>query len=260
MAYGPDNENMLRCFAENLTRDAADQGQWLIRLSEQEARHARLSRRLSVGDAIALFDGHGRHAEGEIVVASKSAVEVAVHAVIDRPRSTTALTLAVAMPKGPRQDVLIEKCTELGVAAIQAIHAERSVAKTSEHRRDKWRRTTIEAAKQSGQCWLPELHEPIGLDDLLKRVASFDLAVAAMVPREMPPASVVEMIDALRNARHVLAFVGPEGGWTPAEAEALAGAGVRPISMGPNVLRIETAAIALAAVVHACAENHPRGV
>jgi 16S rRNA (uracil1498-N3)-methyltransferase len=226
----------------------------MIRLCEQEARHARLSRRLSVGDAVELFDGCGGEAGGEIAAASKVVVEVAVHAVTVQPRPRPALTLAVAMPKGPRQDVLIEKCTELGVAAIRPLCTERSVAGASDHRRDKWRRTTIEAAKQSGQCWLPELHAPAGLDELLGVASSFDVVLAAMVPRENPPIGLAGMMDVLRGAGSILAFVGPEGGWTPEESRMLTSAQAKSISLGPNVLRIETAAIALAALTHACSQ------
>lgn len=243
----------LRCHAGDLGPPGGAH-QRVIRLSEQESRHARLARRLSAGDEIVVFDGRGHEATGTIVAASRGSVEIAVNEVVVRGRPAPELTLAVAMPKGPRQDVLIEKCTELGVAAIQPLIAERSVAEVSDHKRDKWRRTTIEAAKQSGQCWLPELPAPASLADCLKRAGSFELVLAAMLPRDREPAPIADLIDRLRSSRTVLALIGPEGGWTPAEADAMIAAGAIPVSLGPNVLRIETAAIGMAAVLHACAK------
>ncbi len=243
----------LRCFAEDLGPPDGGHPR-LITLSEQESRHARLARRLSAGDEIVLFDGRGCEATGTITATSRGSVEVAVTQVQARRRPLPELTLAVAMPKGPRQDVVIEKCTELGVAAIQPLLAERSVAGVSDHKRDKWRRATIEAAKQSGQCWLPELLAPTSLEECLARAMSFDLVLAGILPRDREPTPILDLIERIRNVRTVLALVGPEGGWTPAESDAMAAAGAIPICLGPNVLRIETAAIGVAAVLHACAK------
>ncbi|HOA76004.1 MAG TPA: RsmE family RNA methyltransferase [Phycisphaerae bacterium] len=241
----------LRCYYEDLAACAESNSSPTVMLSEHESRHARLSRRLSVGDELVLFDGRGRQAAATIAAVSKSVVEARVGPVVEQPRPAPALTLAVAMPKGPRQDVLIEKCTELSVAAIQPLLTERSVAGASDHKRDKWRRTTIEAAKQSGQCWLPDLPAPASLDQYLVDLSRFDLVLAAMLAQQAPSTAVTEMLEPIREARTIVAFVGPEGGWSPREADALLAASAVPVSLGPNVLRIETAAIALAALAHA---------
>lgn len=240
----------LRCFVATL-REFADHPGRTVALGESESRHARLSRRLSVGDSLILFDGQGHEAAATIAVLGKTTVEVAIAAVNHRPRPHPALTLAVAMPKGPRQDVLIEKCTELGVAALQPLITERSVSGASDHKRDKWRRATVEAAKQSGQAWLPELFAPVSLDTYLQLALNYDLVIAAMAPRESPPEAIRGLSDRLAACSSVLALVGPEGGWSPQEAEALVSRGAAPVSLGPNVLRIETAAIALSAAIHA---------
>lgn len=249
----------LRCFVESFPTDPnAVTGSCTVQLSEQESRHARLSRRLSVGDEIVLFDGRGRWAAGTIAVATKSSVQVAVNEVVDVPRPVPALTLAVAMPKGPRQDVLIEKCAELGAAAIQPLVTARSVAGVSDHKRDKWRRATIEAAKQSGQCWLPNLLPSLGLDECLQQVPSFDLVLASVIAPDEKPAGILDIIDRFGRARNILALVGPEGGWSPDETRTIIEAGALPVSLGSNVLRIETAAICLAALAHACtAQSSP---
>lgn len=242
----------LRCFVENLRNAAAAGSGCVVRLSEPEAKHARLSRRLEVGDSVAVFDGKGAEAQGTIAVASRSAVEVTIGKLETRVRPRPALTLAIAMPKGPRQDVLIEKCTELGVARIQPIVVERSVAGVSEHKLDKWRRTTIEAAKQSGQCWLPELSPPTPIARFLTQMPSCDFTLAGILPDQGEPTPISDLVGRIQTAETVLAFVGPEGGWTQAESDALLAAGATAVSLGPNVLRIETAAMALAVIAHAC--------
>ncbi|HOB76272.1 MAG TPA: RsmE family RNA methyltransferase [Phycisphaerae bacterium] len=220
-----------------------------LRLSGPEAVHAVRSRRLAAGEEVVLFDGAGHEAAGQITAVGRSELEVTLGAFFSRPRPTPALTLAVALPKGPRQDVLIEKCTELGTAAIVPLISARSISSASEHKLDRWRRTTIEAAKQSGQAWLPEFFPPEPLAEALRRIASHDLAVvAATEQRSVPFSSALSQHGT--SVVSILAFVGPEGGWTPEELDALTAHGCQPISLGPNILRIETAAIALAAIVH----------
>ncbi len=243
----------------------------IVRLADPEARHARGPRRLSGGDMVVLFDGRGHEATGRILSAEPADVEVAIGELVFRARPVPRVTLAVALPKGPRQDMLIEKCTELGAASIQPLITERSIPSASIHRRRKWRRTTIEAAKQSGQCWLPALNEPRKLKEVVGDVPGFGGAIVAaparpflacgtgLAPHPERPAEgrVVPLITSLLNelarAEEILAFVGPEGGWSDAELDMLIAAGALPVSIGPNVLRTETAAIALAAAVHGLA-------
>ncbi|GMV97580.1 MAG: ribosomal RNA small subunit methyltransferase E [Phycisphaerae bacterium] len=214
----------------------------VVRLDEREADHARRSRRLSAGDEVALFDGLGREARGRIASAGRGAVDVAVESLRLCPRAEPALTLAAALPKGPRQDFLVEKCAELGVAGIVPLVTRRSVSNASGHRLDRWRRTAIEAAKQSGQAWIPDLATPELLDEAVRRIRVHDRAWVAM-----PGGSWPEVPD----CGTLLAFVGPEGGWADDEIALLLEHGCAGVSLGPNVLRIETAAIALAALVHA---------
>jgi 16S rRNA (uracil1498-N3)-methyltransferase len=221
----------------------------LVRLPDEEARHARQSRRLRVGDTVMLFDGCGREAQGAITRVERSFVEARTSAVAVQDRPTPSLTLAVAVPKGPRQDTLVEKCTELGVAELRPILTARSVCSASDHRLDKWRRITIEAAKQSGQCWLPAISTPRRIDEVLQEIPSFPKALVAVPGTE----SLRAWLGEVASVDRVLAFIGPEGGWTDAELSDLQAAGCKTVSLGPNVLRIETAAIVVAAVAHALA-------
>jgi RsmE family RNA methyltransferase len=91
----------------------------------------------------------------------------------------------------------------------------------------------------------------MGIDQVLASASCFDIVLAAMVPRECPPTNITDVLAKLATARTVLGLIGPEGGWTPAESETLLAKGACAVCLGPNVLRIETAAMAVAALVHA---------
>lgn len=221
-------------------------------LSDIEGRHAAKARRLSVDDCVNLFDGRGGQAQGRIADIASRQVTIEVGPVSHQHRPHPILTLAVALPKGPRQDVLIEKCTELGVGIIQPIVTERSVSQASDHKIEKWRRATIEAAKQSQQCWLPELRPCSSLEQVLLSIGQYDLALAG-IPGTTDDDRLPAMLPRLRKATTVLAIVGPEGGLSDDEIQCILSAGVQPVTLGPNILRVETAAIAIAAWTHALA-------
>ncbi len=213
----------------------------LVALSETESRHAASSRRLSVGDEVVLFDGRGNEARGPIESIDRRVVRVEIAAIENRDADApVGLTLAVSFPKGPRQDVLIEKCTELGVAAIWPMRCERSIAEPSPHRLEKLRRTVIEACKQSQRAWLCELSDPLSFAEVLGAVGRFEAAVIADGSADRSTAG------GPTSHKSVLALVGPEGGFTTAELEAARDAGCRVLQLGQTILRTETAAIAAA--------------
>ena len=213
----------------------------LVVLSEAESRHAASSRRLAVGDVVVLFDGRGSVARGPIESIGRRAVGVEIAVVarcdIDVP---VKLTLAVAFPKGPRQDVLVEKCTELGVAAIWPMRCARSIAEPSTHRLGKLRRTVIEACKQSQRAWLCELREPVSFSEVVGSIGQFEAAVIAD--------GSTDGSNGGESTSHksVLVLVGPEGGFTAEELAAARDAGCGVLRLGQTILRTETAAIAAA--------------
>ncbi len=213
----------------------------LVALSEAESRHAASSRRLSVGDEVVLFDGRGSEARGRIESIDRRIVRVEITIVENRDADAPLkLTLAVAFPKGPRQDVLVEKCTELGVAAIWPMRCARSIAEPSPHRLGKLRRTVIEACKQSQRAWLCELSDPVSFAEVVESVGRFDAAVLADGSADGSTGGEST------SHKSVLVLVGPEGGFTAAELEAARDAGCGAFQLGRTILRTETAAIAAA--------------
>ncbi len=221
----------------------------LYRLGRDESHHAVNVLRLRAGDAAIVFDGRGRRAEARVAEAGKNALAVRVDAVIEEPPLPLRLTLATAIPKGKRWQGLVEKCTELGVDALVPLHTERSVAK-GEGDAEKWRRWTIEAAKQSRRWRLPEIAEPV----LFARVFELSRARNALLfvadAGGEPPS---RYRDELSAAESVVAVVGPEGGLTDEECAECARHGARPVRLSPFVLRVETAAAAVCALLRGTA-------
>ncbi len=238
-------------------------------LSAAESHHAGLVLRCRCGDDVVLFDGSGREAVGRVVSVGPGVVAVDVAEVVERGQDPDVhLTLAVAMPRRPRQSFLFEKCTELGVWAIWPTVYERSVARPKRDQLDRWRRTTIEAAKQCGRCRLPQIEGPMTFGDTLVRAEEFqtllvtycgtsDIAMSTRVANELT-LSAAERVCGIAgtdaDASTFLVWVGPEGGLSASELDALKEVGAETANLGYHVLRVETAALTVAAVVGALAD------
>ena len=218
-------------------------------LDRAEAHHLLHVLRLKVGDSVTLFDGKGGEAAAEIVAMSRSSATVRAGEVVQRaPQARLKLTLAVCVPKGKHADMIVEKGTELGMAAFLPVVAQRNVADPRAREEGKlaqWRRVATESCKQCGRSDVPAIEpvatfkEVIGRGDFTRRL------LAMMSPEAVP------LAEALRECAagdSVMVVIGPEGGLTEAEEQAAVTAGFVPVSLGPNRLRVETAAIAVAAV------------
>jgi 16S rRNA (uracil1498-N3)-methyltransferase len=161
--------------------------------------------------------------------------------------------VAQAMPKGQRMDFVVEKTTELGAGAILPFYSERSVARAvGTAKLERWRRIARSAALQCGRRDAPPILDPVSFDDLLARFSEYDLV---LFPWELaPPVSLGQsLLAALRDARHALVVIGPEGGFAHEEAEAARERGAVLLSLGRRILRSETAAMVLLAVINALA-------
>jgi 16S rRNA (uracil1498-N3)-methyltransferase len=214
-------------------------------LSVEEAHHVVRVLRLRTGDGVVLFDGSGGEAQGRILRIRGQSVEVDAAAVVARPFETIhRITLAVALAKTHRHAYLVEKCTELGVAGFWPIVAGRSVTRPGEFAVEKWSRRAVEAAKQSGRAWVPTFHRPLPLDDAITRIGEFD---AAALADPQAQSALTAFLSAQRTGANILVFVGPEGGFEPAEHEVITAAGARPVRLAPTILRTETAAVGVCA-------------
>lgn len=216
-------------------------------LAGTEAHHLMHVLRAKVGDSVVLFDGAGNEFTARVEKTSKHAVELSIS---ERRKceqeSTSPLTLAVALPKGDRQKWLIEKTVELGVARLLPLVTERGVAQPVETALGRLRRAVIEASKQSGRKYLMEIGEPANFEQLVQDFSHSSLKLVAH-PGGMPLQQAWSAADVTNQTQSAIVAIGPEGGFTDAEIERLRVAGWALVSLGSTVLRIETAAIAVAA-------------
>jgi 16S rRNA (uracil1498-N3)-methyltransferase len=219
-----------------------------VELSEEESHHAIAVRRVKPDDELELFDGRGGCASARVRRVGHRRLEVQVDRIEQRPFELPCrLTLGVAMPKAHRQGYLVEKCTELGVAAIWPMIAARSVTKPAAPARTKWVRRAIEAAKQSGRVWIPAIETPQTFEQVVARLGDFD--ASALTHADASAMPLTAFLAARGSAQSVFVGIGPEGGWTDAERAQAVNAGATLVKLGPTVLRTETAAVAVCAAV-----------
>lgn len=163
--------------------------------------------------------------------------------------SLPAITIAQGVPKGQKMDFVVEKLTELGAASVIPLRSERTiVADVSPNKLERWRRLAKTAAQQCGRSEVPAIADPVSWDDLIRSFGQYDCVLlpwelAQRVPlRERLP-------ELVRNAQRILVLIGPEGGFSHAEAESAQRAGAVPISLGSRILRTETAALVVVALL-----------
>ena len=239
-----------RFYVSDLTGDSAE-------LSDEDSRHARKVLRLAVGDAVELFDGLSTVASGKITrVMDGVSVQVLERRTVAPP--SPEIDLAVALPKGSRADVLVEKASELGADRLIPLIAERSVVEARESKLQRLDRLAIESAKQCGRSHVMHIDPPIAFAELLKKVDhdvrliadtedDFVLRVADCGLKEKAVES--SSVQQLPTRPRVIVLIGPEGGWSDSERLAAKNAGFQAWRLGPNVLRVETAAMAALAIL-----------
>lgn len=212
-----------------------------VTLDGPEAHHLAAVCRTRAGDVVRLFNGDGREYLAEVTAVERKRVSLLVTAIEAPPRELSVLLeVAVPLPKGDRGEWLIEKLTELGVTAFTPLRTRRSVVHPGGGKQDKLRRVVIEASKQCGRNVLMEVRPPMAWSDFVTVNAGAECIVAHPTPEAVAPAA------RLSGERRVVA-VGPEGGFTAEEVTAAVAAGWRVVGLGPRILRVETAAVVLAA-------------
>lgn len=221
-----------------------------IRLDEKAARHVSRVLRLGQDDAINVFDGRGVEHRARISASRAGDVRVAVGAAVDVvPESPLTIHLIQGISRGERMDLVMQKTTELGVASVQPVFTRRSVVRLSGDRARRraahWRGVAVAACEQCGRATLPEVGPPMPLDEALRSVDPdmYRLVLDAGAQQALPSVSLTGNAAAL--------LIGPEGGLTPEERQAAEEAGFVPVSLGPRIMRTETAAVIAVALVQA---------
>lgn len=213
--------------------------------------------RLRQGNAIDVIDSAGTLfpatilAAGPVVTATLGTPEPAV------ARAALRVDLAQALPKGSKMDFVVEKATELGAGAILPFRSERTVADATEAKVERWQRLAAAASAQCGRRDVPPIEAPLqSFEALLEAFRRYDAVVLAWELAAPEPLRD-RLPRALQGAHRALLVVGPEGGFTHEEADAAAAHGAQAVWLGPRILRTETAALVLLAVVDALVPELP---
>ncbi len=227
----------------------------VVTLSREESHHAVSVLRLKKGDAADLFDGGGNRFDGRVVDIKEGKIVFRLQQPVAAEKFTASavqVTLAVSVIKPERMDTLVQKAAELGASAIIPVLSERSVVKLSEERWEgkvkRWRKIALESCKQCGQPSIPEVSEPRKLKDVLADPGRYD---KILIPTLEVRGDILGKTLGLSEAGgRILVLIGPEGDFTAKEVEFAVARGALPVSLGPLVLRSETAALYLLSVLN----------
>ncbi|QQS42978.1 MAG: 16S rRNA (uracil(1498)-N(3))-methyltransferase [Acidobacteriota bacterium] len=215
-----------------------------VTLDREQAAHARSVLRLREGDTVGVFDGNGNEFLCEIGSIGKREAVLKIVRQIDPPalESPLELTLAAAILKNEKFDLVIQKSVELGVSRLIPLLTKRTEAQArgAEKRIERWKRIAVESSKQCGRAKVMEIGTPSGLSEIAGRSADLKIVFAEGGGSGLPNGAKPES---------VIAVVGPEGGWEEEELAALLETGFHRVTLGGRILRAETAAIAAAALL-----------
>jgi 16S rRNA (uracil1498-N3)-methyltransferase len=214
--------------------------------------HLRDSLRVAAGETLWLSDGQGTRYRTEITDVSKRAITGRILETIQEPpRSTPRLILGQSLLKGEKMDWVIQKAVELGVDELVPVESRHSVvqlrADRVDHQIARWQRIAVEAAQQSEQWRVPTITAPQSLAALLKSRAS---GIVTLMFTERRVGMSLQTVSLPKEPTGcVLILIGPEGGWSKEEMELVEQAGIQPITLGPHILRAETATLAAVSIL-----------
>jgi 16S rRNA (uracil1498-N3)-methyltransferase len=214
--------------------------------------HLRDSLRITIGETVLFGDGASRRYRTEITEVSKRAITGRIlDTVQEPPRSTPQLILGQSLLKGEKMDWVIQKAVELGVDELVPVESRHSVVQLRADRIDsqiaRWQRIALEAAQQSEQWRLPTITPPQSLATLLKSCATGTATLMLAERRDGKSLQTIKLPQDMTGS--VLMLIGPEGGWSKEEMRIAEQAGIEQVTLGPHILRAETAAIATISIL-----------
>ncbi len=218
-----------------------------MHIAGDQAHHAARVLRLAEGEGVIVRDGRGRVASCVVTSVSKDRrsgewlIEARVDSMTERPPPSPAVHVLAACPKGDRLAEMVEGLSQAGAASFTPLIAERSVVDPGGAKLERLRRIAVESLKQCRRDWVMDIHDPLSLDAALARceAAGWRVVVADGTGGRAEPCS-----------RDTALLVGPEGGWSDAERSLFAARALSLVRLGPHVMRIETAAVVGAAMIH----------
>ena len=222
-------------------------------IDSEDANHLKKVLRINVGDKITVCDGAGIDYTVRVSEIGKNEIECDI---IDRKKSDTEpninITLYQGLPKAAKMDYIIQKNTELGISKIVPAKLARCVVKlenkaVEDKKCERWQKIAVEAAKQSGRGIVPEISNPMTVDEIIEDVKDYDLV---FVPYECEDQSRLKtIVESAPDAKDIAFIIGPEGGFDISEIEKLKAAGIKTVTLGKRILRTETAAEAVVSML-----------
>jgi len=213
-------------------------------LGSEDSHHCADVLRLQVGDRVTLFDGAGSVADAVLTEVHRKHCRVTIGERTITPPLNCAITLAQAVPKGKNMDLILQKAVELGVSTIVPLLTRRTVVRLDEEdgsrKQERWQQIALEACKQCGRNQVPLVTHPCSLEEFLKQPHQGPLLLASLQPGAL---SIKEALAKAPHHQAVTVLVGPEGDFTPEESATALTAGAIPVTLGPMILRAETAAL-----------------
>ncbi|KPU44122.1 ribosomal RNA small subunit methyltransferase E [Oxobacter pfennigii] len=223
-----------------------------ITLYGEDVDHIRKVLRCRAGDAVVISDG--RDYEYNCTISSIDKKEVICEINEKRPNVTEAeikIHLYQGIPKAAKMDLIIQKCTELGVHSITPVNMDRAVVKFDNKENDnkltRWRRIAEEAAKQSCRGRIPHIFEPMDFDDVLNDIKDYDMAI--MPYEREDKLGLKHILNDEKACKDIAVIIGPEGGFSDKEVIKANEAGIVTVTLGPRILRTETAGFTCLAIL-----------
>lgn len=222
-------------------------------IDSEDANHLKKVLRINVGDKITVCDGAGIDYTVRVSEIGKNEIECDI---IDRQKSDTEpninITLYQGLPKAAKMDYIIQKNTELGISKIVPAKLARCVVKlenkaAEDKKFERWQKIAVASAKQSGRGIVPEIGNPMTVDEIIEDVKDYDLV---FVPYECEDQSRLKtIVESAPDAKDIAFIIGPEGGFDISEIEKLKAAGIKTVTLGKRILRTETAAEAVVSML-----------
>ena len=221
-----------------------------ITVTGDDLRHIGTVLRKQPGDLLTLLDGRGMEYSVRIVTMARSEIDTEIVEQRKRELPTVRVTLGQGLPKSDKMDFIVQKATELGVSSLVPLVTERTIVKVKdeEKRNERWQKIAREAAMQSGRPDIPQVKTIRSFNEFISTLAPGPRTLF-LLPWEEGTEPVKNVLRRHLDAQRVVVLIGPEGGFSKAEANAAKARGFHLVSLGPNILRTETAAVAILSLI-----------
>lgn len=232
--------------------EAVDTGSGRIYITGGDVNHIKNVLRLEAGERLEISDGACKEYDARIETFEKARIVASIiEAAQNRTEPPIEVTLYQGIPKSDKMDLIVQKCVELGVSRIVPVITGRTVVKfgtgrDAAEKAARWQKISLEASKQCGRGRIPAVTEPVRFEKALEDMRNYELCI---IPYEKESARGIAAALTAGKYRNAAVFIGPEGGFTEDEIGQAEASGAAPVSLGPRILRTETAGLAVLAIL-----------